>query len=452
MPETGSKTGVRSILKRMAGETLHLRRADGVTGVMADMLVALVPLLCFAVYAYGVRALILTAVSVISCAAFEYLFERIFHGKNTLGDLSAVVTGVLLSLCLPVSVPLWFPAVGALFAVVAVKGLGGGVGRNRFNPAAGAVCLLMAVWPGTFSVYPLPFSSLPWLATPRHFETGRTALFALKAGIAPNARLTELLLGNGPGPLGTGMLLLILAAGLYLIIRRAVRWQAPAAFLGTAALIAALLPRDPAGPAASVAYELCSGSLLFVAILMAGDPVTTPRSAAGRLLFGVFAGAFTMLLRYCGAFPEGAFFALLLVNPFAPAFDALFRNLRSRDGSAFGRLFWPGPWERRWRLLPPAALTLASFVTVIASLRPRGGALQGLPIFVTGLALGWVAAVLLADWELRERDRMPHTAPEWLPEPLRALPILLRGMPSALLTSALLLLGAAGFLHLQLPF
>ena len=310
-------------MRLTVGSSPHVRQDDNITIIMGDVLVALLPVICIAFYYYGIRVLTLTLISVVSCVAFEYLYRRILHKSKTVGDLSAVVTGALIACCLPVSAPWWFPVLGAFFAVVVVKQLFGGIGRNVFNPAVAAVAFLTVTWPGIMSVFPVPFSSFTWFKTPQNFRVGKTVLSQLKENMMPTPSHLEMLLGNRAGNLGTCAVLVILIAALYLLYRRIIHWQIPVAFVGTVALLAWLFPRSPSGRLDSLFYEIMSGSLIFIAVFMATDPATSPVTGGGMLLFGALCGVVTVFLRYFGNYPEGAVFAVLLLNPFSLQLDRL---------------------------------------------------------------------------------------------------------------------------------
>lgn len=299
---------------------------------MGDTLLPLVFLLAAAVYYTGVRALTLTAVSVISCVVFEYLYRRILGKSRNIGDLSAVVTGTIIAFCMPVTVPLWFPVVGGFFAIIVVKQLFGGIGRNIFNPAAAAICLLTVTWPGIMSTFPQATDKFPAFATPTDFETGVTVLSSLKNGTLPNNRPFEMLIGYTPGNLGTTAILIIVIAAFVLLYRRIISWRVPLSFLGTVALAALIFPRCPSGRLDSLVYELMSGSVAFVAVFMATDPVTSPVTGFGRVFYGVGCGILTFFMRYFGIYPEGAFFAVLLMNPFVLAFDRLGWKISAKGG------------------------------------------------------------------------------------------------------------------------
>lgn len=319
-------------MRLAAASSPHVRSGDNVKITMGDVIILLIPIAIIAVFYYGFRALVLTLISVLSCIVFEYLYRRIMGKYRSIGDFSAIVTGFLIAYSMPVTAPLWMPVAGAFFAIIIVKQLYGGIGKNVFNPAAAAVVFLTVAWPGIMSAFPMPFNKVPLFATPSHFETGRTALAALRAGNLPDNLKYEMMIGYTPGTLGTACIIVILIAAVYLLYRRIISWQIPVAFLGTVALAALLFPRCPSGRLDSVFFELTSGSLLFVSIYMATDPVTSPVTGLARLIYGVCCGLITVLIRYFGIYPEGAFFAVLLMNPFVVALDRLAWKFRVRGG------------------------------------------------------------------------------------------------------------------------
>jgi electron transport complex protein RnfD len=321
---------MRLKLRLTVGSSPHVKHNDSIQIMMGDVLVALLPIIVMSVFYYGVRAAILTGVSILSCVIFEYLYTRILRKPRSINDLSAVVTGILIACNIPATAPLWFPAVGAFFGIIVVKQLFGGIGKNVFNPAVAAIVFLNVTWQGIMSIFPMPFATLPWLNTPQGFLTKQTALASLSQHFLPANTINELFLGNRPGFMGSGAIIVILVAGLYLLYRRIINFQVPFAFVGTVALLAYIFPRSPSGQLSSMLYEILSGSLIFVAIFMATDPTTSPVTTEGRLLYGFLCGLLTVFLRYNGIYPEGAFFALLLMNPFAKSLDILSWKLNKR--------------------------------------------------------------------------------------------------------------------------
>lgn len=319
-------------MRLTAASSPHIRGGDNVRVTMVDVVILLIPLVAMSVFYYGFRALLLVLISCAAAVLSELVFRRLMRRPGGVTDFSAVITGAFVALSMPATVPLWLPAVGSCFAILVVKQLFGGIGKNIFNPAAAATAFLTVTWPGVMSIFPQTFNRLPLFTTPHGFETGRSVQAALRAGILPDNHLYELLIGDTPGNMGTGCVLILLIGGAYLLYRRIINWQIPVAFVGTVALFAAIFPRSPSGRPDSVWFELTSGSLLFVALLMATDPVTSPVTSIGRLIFGFGCGFFTVLMRYFGVYPEGAYFAVLLMNPFVLALDRLSWHIRMKGG------------------------------------------------------------------------------------------------------------------------
>jgi electron transport complex protein RnfD len=268
---------------------------------MRDVLIALAPALITSVVVFGVRALIVTLVCAATCVVCEWGFEKLMKRDNTAGDLSAVVTGVLLAYNLPVGIPIWQAIFGSAVAIVLVKQLFGGIGKNFANPAITARIVMFLGFAGTMSTFVLPDA-----------VSGATPLALLASGqTALLPSIPDMLFGFRGGSLGeTGTVALALG-GVYLLIRRVISWQTPVTFIATVALLSWLFGGDPV-------YNVLSGGLVLGAIFMATDYVTTPQTSWGRVIFGVGAGALTVVLRFYGSYPEGVSFAILLMNILTP--------------------------------------------------------------------------------------------------------------------------------------
>lgn len=315
----------------------HVRAPGGISTIMRDVIVALVPALAASVWFFGARALVLECVCVATCVLGEWCSRRAMGRPDTTGDLSAIVTGLLLAFNLPPDLPIWMAALGSLFAIVVCKQLFGGLGRNPFNPALAARAFLLISFTGAMTSW----SASGWIssadilttatpispdamttATPLGFVKG-----GFKAGVAQIAMTPSLawrmFLGNVNGCLGETSSLAILAGGIYLMWRKVVSWHIPVAFIGTVAIYAAIL--HAAQPAASmpVPFHLLAGGLFLGAFFMATDMVTSPTTHAGQLVFGVGCGLLTMIIRtvVSGDYPEGVSFAILIMNAFVPLID-----------------------------------------------------------------------------------------------------------------------------------
>ena len=276
----------------------HMHGKISTRSVMGDVLIALCPALIASVIHFGWRSLLVTAVCAAACMFFEWGFEKLCGKPSTISDLSAAVSGVLLAYNLPVSIPLWQAVFGALVAMVAVKGLFGGLGKNFANPAIVARIVLFLAFSSSMTawVYPDAVSS----ATP---------LAMLAKG--EHVDYLTLLLGRHGGCIGETCALALLLGFAYLLIRQVVTWQTPVCFVGTVFLLSLILGQDALA-------QVLSGGLLLGAIFMATDYSTSPCTAWGKVLFGIGAGLLTVLIRFYGAYAEGVSFAILFMNILTP--------------------------------------------------------------------------------------------------------------------------------------
>ncbi|MBR5191530.1 MAG: RnfABCDGE type electron transport complex subunit D [Clostridia bacterium] len=286
----------------------HIHSNNSTQKTMLDVIIALVPASIAAVILFGIPALIVIAVCVVSAVAGEALFNLAVKKEQTIGDLSAVVTGLILALNLPANVPLWQAAVGSLFAIIIVKGIFGGLGKNIVNPAIAArVFMLIAFGSMTAAVFPEGMDS----------ASGATPLSDLANDQTVN--LVDLFLGKCGGALGETCALALLIGGIYLIVRKVITWQIPVAFIGTTFLFT--LAVEGGNVETTLAWVL-SGGLMIGAFFMATDYVTSPSTAKGKLIFGIGAGVITVLIRFWGGYPEGVSFAILLMNIVNPYIDS----------------------------------------------------------------------------------------------------------------------------------
>ena len=281
------------------------------SAMMGDVLVALLPTTAMAVFFFGFRVLVLAAVSIGSCLLFEFLYRRLTGQSDTLRDLSACVTGLLLALSLPATAAYWVPILGAAFAIVVVKQLYGGLGKNFMNPAL-AGRMLLATFPVLMTNWSRPLDRLPLLGVDA--VSAATPLSYLHAGTLPPQTPGQLFLGQQGGCMGEVSAVMLLLGGLYLILRRVISWRIPTAYLGTVALLALLLPPEGVGSMAWMTAQLLSGGLLLGAFFFATDPTTSPVTPRGQLMFGAGCGALTMLLRSFSSYPEGVGWAILTMN------------------------------------------------------------------------------------------------------------------------------------------
>ena len=279
----------------------HIHSSRSTSRIMLDVILALLPATAAGAVIFGLRALLVVAVTVAACVGFEALFNLLAKKEQTVGDLSAAVTGLLLALNLPANIPLWQCVVGALFAIVVVKCLFGGLGCNPVNPAITArVFMLVAFGAMAKAAYPTVVDTV----------SGATPLASEEA-----TSLMDLFLGNHGGAIGETCAAALLLGGIYLIVRRVITWHIPVAFIGTVFLTSFLM--ESMDPMAGLAAVL-SGGLLIGAIFMATDYVTSPATPWGKIIFGLGAGLITFLIRYFGVYPEGVSFAILFMNIITP--------------------------------------------------------------------------------------------------------------------------------------
>ena len=281
---------------------------------MRDVLIALLPAAVAGVVLFGLKALAVIAVCVASAVLSELVFNLICKKKQTISDLSAAVTGLILALCLPTTTELWQCALGSVFAIVVVKCLFGGLGCNFANPAATArVFLLIAfatsVGGGAATVFTSP-----------DLVAGATPLELIKYGNeSALPSLTDMFLGNRSGAIGETCALALIAGGIYLIARKVIYWHTPAIYIATVFVLSLVIKQD----ITLALYEVLGGGLLIAAFFMITDYVSTPINKGGKMLFAFGCGLITVLIRFWGGYPEGVSFAILLMNILSPYIEKL---------------------------------------------------------------------------------------------------------------------------------
>ena len=281
----------------------HIKHTDTTTRVMGDVLIALMPAFIWGIIVFGLNAALMPLIAVAASVFFEFIVQKLLHKPVTVGDLSAAVTGLLLGMNLPACDSYFLPVVGAAFAIVVVKQLFGGIGKNFVNPALAARVFLFLSWPDKMAAFPAPFD-----------RTVSDAVASATPRAAGSAELIDLFLGKCGGSIGEVSALLLLVGGAYLLIRRVITWHIPVAYIGTVALVTFVFPQGGFFDARFMLFELLSGGLMLGAFFMATDYVTSPVTGKGRLIFGAGCGLLTVFFRYFGAYPEGVSFAILVMN------------------------------------------------------------------------------------------------------------------------------------------
>ena len=285
-------------MSQIVAASPHVTTKNSTAVIMRDVLIALLPAVIAGCVVFGLRALLVVAVTTAACVFFEWGFEKLCHTPSTISDLSAAVTGVLLAMNLPVSIPLWQAVFGALVAMVAVKGLFGGIGKNFANPAITARIVMFLAFSKTMTAWVFP-------------DAVSTATPLAMMANGESVDYLTLLLGNHGGCLGETSALALLIGFAYLLIRGVISWHTPVCFVGTVFVMSLILGQDAVG-------QILSGGLMLGAIFMATDYSTTPSTNLGRVLFGIGAGLLTVLIRFYGAYAEGVSFAILFMNILTP--------------------------------------------------------------------------------------------------------------------------------------
>ena len=291
-------------MKLTVNSSPHIRGDFRTSRLMLDVVLALLPALVVGAVVLGLRALTVTAISMAAAVATEVLYSWILKKRNTAIDCSALVTGMLFAMTLPVSIPYWIAALGSAVAILAVKLLMGGLGQNIFNPALLARAFVLLLFPAALTRYPALGVDAVTSATPLH----HMVMPAL-----PEESILDMFLGNCPGSIGEISALALLAGGIYLVVRKVISARIPLAYLGTVAVLTLIFHKTD-NALQWMLYQLFSGGLMLGAIFMATDYVTSPVTKKGQILFGIGCGALTVIFRYFGLFPEGVTYAILLMN------------------------------------------------------------------------------------------------------------------------------------------
>lgn len=306
--------------KVVISSTPHIRSNDSIERIMLDVVLALVPASLASIYFFGLRAAAVLFLTVAWCVLFEKCFQKLAKKEDTTRDLSAVVTGVLLGLSLPSSVPFWAPVVGSFFAIVVVKQLFGGLGQNFMNPALAGRAFLAIAYPAMMVRFTDPVSN------PLSFEVdavaASTPLGMLKDGgfIPASADYVNALIGNIPGSMGETSALLLLLGGIYLLYRKVINWRIPVSFIGTFAVLIFVFGREGMFTGNPL-YEMLLGGLMMGAFFMATDYSSSPITPKGQLIMGFGCGLLTVVIRVFGGYPEGVAFSILLMNLAVPLID-----------------------------------------------------------------------------------------------------------------------------------
>ena len=296
--------------KLVISSSPHIRDKVTTRSIMQDVCIALIPAMLASVLFFGYKSAVIIAISVAACVASEWLYCKAMHQKVTTGDFSAVVTGILLAMNLPATVPFWMPVIGGVIAIILVKMMFGGIGQNFMNPALLARAMLALSWATIMTQFPQPaFGNL----------LGVDAIASATPLASGNASLGAMFLGNVPGVLGETSKLALLLGGAYLLYKKIISWHIPAAFIGTFAVLELIGNGFNFG---TMLYQVLSGGLILGAFFMATDYSTSPVTAKGKLIFGFGCGLLLFIFRFVrGGNSEWCSFAILLMNVVSPLIE-----------------------------------------------------------------------------------------------------------------------------------
>lgn len=314
----------------------HIHGDTTIQKIMWGVVIALAPALLVSFWYFGIGAILITAVAVISCILTEYLIQRyLLKEEPTLSDGSAVITGLLLAMNVPSNLPWWMVIIGSIIAIAVAKMSFGGLGKNPFNPALVGRVFLLISFPVAMTSWPLPLQNRFVLTDA---VTGPTSLGVIKEGLGKGDSLSslmekvpsyaEMMIGNMGGSLGEVSALAILLGGIFMIFRRIITWHIPVSYILTVFVFAGILHLADPLHFIDPVFHLLAGGLMLGAVFMATDMVTSPMSKTGMLVFGFGCGVLTMLIRVWGAYPEGVSFAILIMNAFVPLINKGFKPNR----------------------------------------------------------------------------------------------------------------------------
>ena len=302
-------------LKLIASSSPHIRSNENTRSIMLDVIIAMLPALVWAIYNFGFKALLSVVVSIVACLFWEWLYRKLLKKPQSIGDLSAVVTGMLLAFVCPPELPWWALIIGAFFSIVVVKQLYGGIGCNFLNPALAGRAILLASYATAMTTWTLPTSKVDTVVSTA------TPLAIMKEGtvekfteLTANYSVGDMFIGRVGGSLGEVSALALLLGFVWLLIRKVISWHTPVAFIGTVAILT--LISAPAGidNVQYMLYNVFGGGLMLGAIFMATDYATSPVTNPGQLIFGIGCGLITCFIRRFGSYPEGVCYSILIMN------------------------------------------------------------------------------------------------------------------------------------------
>lgn len=303
--------------KFVVSSSPHIHQKDSISSIMLDVIIALIPAAICGIYSFGYRAATVLLTSMAACVLAEYAYRKLMKKTSTVADCSALLTGLLLGLNLPPSIPLWMAATGGFFAIIVVKQLYGGLGKNFINPALAARCFMLISWPQAMTMFTEPNSADAAISS----ATPLAVLKGTGSGVLPS--VSQSFFGHTAGCIGEVSAAMLLIGFVYLLIRKVISPKIPLTYVLSFAILTFLFGNNQSGEGqlTFTLLHVLNGGLLLGAIFMATDYVTTPTTAAGQYIFALGCGILTFVIRRFGGYPEGTSFAIILMNLTVPLID-----------------------------------------------------------------------------------------------------------------------------------
>ncbi len=308
--------------KLIVCESPHIRQGDTTATIMLDVIIALMPALLAGIVIFGFRSAVLAAVCIASSVFFEWAWCKIIKKPSAIGDFSAVVTGLLLAMNLPVTMPYWMAVIGSLFAIIIVKQFFGGIGQNFMNPALAARAFLLTSWAQPMTTWVKPFSAVS-IVSNTDAVTSATPLTIIKEGMDGLPSYGDMFLGKIGGCMGEVSALALIIGAVYLVARKVISINIPASFIATVAVFTFIFGGSEGLFTGDAMTHILSGGLILGAFFMATDYATTPCTNMGQIIFGIGCGLLTSIIRIWGGYPEGVSYSILLMNVASPLIDKL---------------------------------------------------------------------------------------------------------------------------------
>ena len=319
--------------KLMLQNAPHVRQSESVVTMMGDVIIALLPIYLMAAFYYGIRSIVLGLCGAAFCMLFSVIGSLLLREKPV-PDLTPIITGLIIPLLMPADIPYYVVISACAIAIMVVKVPFGGTGSNLFNPAAVGFASVAICWPELVFSYPATMQTIEVFGETTA-KIAQSPAYSLSLGAVPDYGVLDMLLGSAPGPMGATNILVVVACGIFLVVKKAVNWLTPVSFLAPYIILCLLFPRIGGSAFDALCYELFSGTIIFGAFFMLPEPVTSPKRDFGKFMAGITSALVVFLFRYFGGFEIGFASALIVMNVFSPIFDEICENvlhvLRHKD-------------------------------------------------------------------------------------------------------------------------